>query len=483
MRMTLLKSVAVAAVLGLTFTSAQAGDREHTTINRVADAYGIDKLKTIRIYSDLRFGWIDQGYTPGYVELPQMVKDLKIDLEKGWGSEESWGGIQNPYTLRDFNTDDGVTSLYYGTNRHSIDPEGTYYRRFHGEIKSSDTLLAYELSNRKDETAFKDSLTYKGRPHTVLTLSIPNWAPMDLYIDDKTGYITKMERDTGGMRMRYQFADFRKTKGVTYAQNFDFYVDDFFSEYAKERWIEVNKVKPKTFTIDRGMPYEPERVDTSEMTVEPVGNLIHHVGQGGGYSAFIDAGDHVIAVGGNGGFKERYEAYAEALGEAAKPLRTVIATHHHGDHLAGMSEAKALGSKFIVPKMAVESVKRHAETITDADITVLTDTLDLGPVQIHNIATNHVGSFALVYVPSDKTIFQVDHYTGRFKDAPSYVNPAAYSLYENVQALGLDVDYILDGHGRKAEPWSVFQKAVDTFYVAGPCPSGRKICRDAVGLD
>ena len=457
--------------------TAEADDMEHKTLTLVNQAYGIDKLKSISIYSDLRFGWVGQGYTPGYVELPQMVKDLKLDLVNERGSEESWGGPLNNYNYRAFSTKGGIGHIDYGTKTYNVDEDGTFYRTFGGEIRSSDTLLAYEMIKRPQDVVVKEHVTYLGMPHTVMTLSIPEWTPMDIFVNAETGHITKMQRPSSYGMLKFQFGDFKKTSGVTYARDMDFFVGAFFSEYVKERSIKVNSVRTSTWKVDKGLTLEGEKVVRDKMSVNMVSDKIKNVGTNGGYTSFIDAGDHIIAVGGSSGFKTRWEAYQADQGAQMKPLKHIVVTHHHADHIAGIKEAYDLGANIIVTVMAAQSVKDLiGETALESRFDIMGKRRTLGPIQIYDVATSHVGSFALVYVPASKTVIQVDHYDNDFLVGPSPANRASVTLHAEIERLGLDVDTIVSLHGRKSDPWDVFLSAV-VAYDPSPCPTRRQICR------
>ena len=478
------KLFSIAAITGLFLFvphTALAGEVEDRIIDKVVTAYGGDKFKnleSITIHSDLRSGEVEQGYTADYVEMRRSKKVLKMDLINQRGSKETWGGPLNPYNVRHFNMEGGIGNIWYDKKEYRIHSDGEYYRRFGGEIRSSDTLLAYELMNRADLATHKRKETYLGMPHDVVELAMLNWPAMNLYIDSDTGHITKMVRKNDYGAIRYQFGDFKKSNGITYANDFDFFVNDFLSEYAKSRKIEVNNVRESTFEIDRGISEEGETVDQSEMTVEAVGNRIHQVGQNFAYSAFIEADDYLIAVGGSAGFKDRYAAYRAKHGNNGKRLKYMIVTHHHSNALTGLKDAKDLGATFISPEMAVESVKKYGgKGLADSDIKILDNKMTLGPVEIHDIATSHVGSFALVYVPEDRTVFQVDHYGGYFKDGPSFAYRSAATLKAEIERLGLDVEVILSGQHRKAEPYTMFLTSLNLNYRPGLCPTKRVICR------
>jgi glyoxylase-like metal-dependent hydrolase (beta-lactamase superfamily II) len=212
------------------------------------------------------------------------------------------------------------------------------------------------------------------------------------------------------------------------------------------------------------------------MSVDEVASNLYHAGQGFGYGAFVDAGDHLIALGGYGGLKDRYEAYTKAHG--MKPLRHLILTHHHSDHVAGAVEALELGATLVMPETARRNVNAAVGSdVPDETLMILTDektTLD--GVDIHMISTPHVQNYALLYVPSSKAVFQEDLYNNNIKSRASRVSKAGLSLKTAIDRLGLNVEHILGAHSRKVEAWTDFAAQAETP-VVGKCPSKRPICR------
>jgi hypothetical protein len=71
-------------------------------------------------------------------------------------------------------------------------------------------------------------------------------------------------------------------------------------------------------------------------------------------------------------------------------------------------------------------------------------------VEIYPIAGNtHNDAFALVYLPAEKILIEVDAYTPLAGNAkpPATRNPYAVNLQDNVEKLKLDVDQIAALHG------------------------------------
>ncbi len=466
--------------------NAYAGETEDALIAKVVDAYGGDSLtemRSIRIQNNYKNSFPGQGYTPGYVEFTPLIQDAQIDVANERGSVEGWSANWNfNFNTRTVSVDDDIVAINYSAGTYQPAAAPDYYTAFGPVIRVSDTLLAYELAKRPETAEYQGATTYVGQPHELISFEIPNSPPLTLYVNSETGYISKMARATGFGDLTYQFGNHTSANGVGYAADFEFFVGPDINIISMSRTASVNSVRSTAFRIDRGIEAEPERIDGSEMSVNELADGVHFAGQtpaggAGAYTVFVDAGDHVIAVGGYGGLQARYDAYKEAAGHD-KPLRYQIVTHHHTDHLGGMADANAMGATFVTPANAVGNLNTAAgEDIPEDRLQVLDEKMTLGPVEIYDISTNHMASMALVYIPSIKAVFQADHYNGTYAgDVVSPGGSGTVALKKAIAALDLDVDTVLSAHGSKIIPWSEFEAAA-TNYDPDPCPGGRAICR------
>lgn len=474
-------SALVAATSSLAIAAtAHAGEKEDALIAKIVEAYGGDQLtnlQSIRIQDTFKNAFPGQGYTSVYVELVELKQDAKIDLENERGSIENWTANWNfSNNARTVTVDDDIIAIDYRAGTYQPDAGQDFYTSYGAVFRVSDTLLAREIALRADSAEHLGETLYIGETHEMISFEMPSSPPVTLYVNAETGYITKMTRGSGFGPLSYQFSEHTNANGVGYAQNFDFYVGSDVNLTGLSRDVAFNRVQPSTFAIDRGVDEEPARVDTSEMTVDELGDNIHLAGTGNAYSMFVDAGDHIIGVGGYAGLADRFNAYKEAAGHD-KPLRYQIATHHHTDHLGGMADAFALGAIFVTPENAIENVKTAVgESVPDERIQTIDGHMSLGPLEIHDIATSHAESYALVYAPSINAAFQADHYNGNYVDGPSPAGIGTVTLARAIDELGLDVDILLSAHGRKANPWAEVEAAV-AAYDPNPCPGNRAICR------
>jgi len=468
------KSIIAISMLALIPSqTVMAGEAEDRVLEQVKQTYGIHKLKSLSIYSDYRVGNRGQGFTPVYSEFTPLKYETHHDFKAKRGSSENWDGN---YHFRNVTTDEGLIEIDYMNNTYELDTDGTFYRAVGGAVPRSDTLLAYELVSRPEQSVLKETVHYRGTPHHIMTLSISGWAPMNIYVNAETGHITKMQRNSRLGQFNFEFGDFKKTSGVTYAGDYSFFMNDHLSEMTQKRHVKVNRVRQKDFKIERGLEPLRAKMDRSVMTFDTIGDKVLYVGKGIGYSAFIDAGSYVIGTGATSGLSDRIEAYKTHMSGVAKPLRYFIVDHHHEDHLRGLTDAGLEGTILIVPDMAADSVREAiGGSIAEDRIQTVSGKTSIGPVEVHNISTSHVKEFALTYLPEEKTLIQVDHMGALFINGPGFAKKDTLSLKSEIDRLGLEVDKLISLHNRKVESWADFSSAVAAFNP-DLCPSRRPIC-------
>ncbi len=176
---------------------------------------------------------------------------------------------------------------------------------------------------------------------------------------------------------------------------------------------------------------------------------------------------------------DRAMAVIEAIKKAVpkKPIRYVVNTHHHFDHLGGVRACVAEGATILTAtdnKPYYEKVWAMPHTISPdrlakapkkpaieavADKRVLTDgkqTLELYHLQ----GTNHADTMLIGYLPKAKVLIEADVYTPAPPNAPpGPVVKENVNLYENIKRLNLDVQQITPLHGRLVT-MSDLQKAI-----------------------
>ena len=167
-----------------------------------------------------------------------------------------------------------------------------------------------------------------------------------------------------------------------------------------------------------------------------------------------------------------------------KPIRFIVTTHHHWDHIGGLRAYVHEGATVIT------YAGNHAyyQEVLRAGLWVLEpDRLSLHPpeewsegyifetlrekyilgdstrsVELHNVqGLAHAAGMLIAYFPNEKLLVEADLYTppGPGRPLPAAPNASARTLYRNVERLGLDVETIVPIHGRPGA-WSEFAEFV-----------------------
>ena len=113
------------------------------------------------------------------------------------------------------------------------------------------------------------------------------------------------------------------------------------------------------------------------------------------------------------GHPQSVETYvAEIRKVTDKPIKYLIYSHHHYDHIAGGKPFKDAGAKIIAHKKVKErlAVLKDPATVLPDETTGNTKTIKLGgtTLELHYLGLNHSDSSLLMRLPKEKIIFAVD---------------------------------------------------------------------------
>jgi len=156
-----------------------------------------------------------------------------------------------------------------------------------------------------------------------------------------------------------------------------------------------------------------------------------------------------------------------------KPIRFIINTHHHWDHLGGLRTYVHEGATVITHdgnRPYYQEVLRAGQWVLAPDRfslyppeewsegyifeTVREQYLlgdDTRLVELHHMqGLNHVEGMLIAYLPQERLVVEADLYTtpAAGGTAPGTPNESNLALYHNLQRLQLDVETIVPIHGR-----------------------------------
>lgn len=181
---------------------------------------------------------------------------------------------------------------------------------------------------------------------------------------------------------------------------------------------------------------------------------------------------------------------AEVRKITAAPIRYVVYSHHHYDHIAGGAPFKAAGATFVAHRNAkpqLERLKNPAIVMPDR-LVDQRETLKMGGTRVDllYLGRNHSDNSLVVSVPQQRVIYAADWLpVGELiwrNIFDSYVD----EWFEGIdRVLALDWDKLIVGHARAHNPkgWGTkddvrafkayftdLKEAVRVAYLEGKCP-------------
>jgi glyoxylase-like metal-dependent hydrolase (beta-lactamase superfamily II) len=226
----------------------------------------------------------------------------------------------------------------------------------------------------------------------------------------------------------------------------------------------------------------PARTSTT-VTVEKLADGVYLMG-GGPANSYMVEFSNFVAVFEAPGNEERSLAVVEAVARLApgKPIRWLVSSHPHFDHIGGLRTYLHIGATIVAHTKNIAFLNR--DVLNYEPRTVAPDILSRWPptevaegynyeaVQENYVITDnrrilrvyyvqplqHVEGMLMAYLPAERIAFQADLFDTHEPPKASQL-PAMRSLATQVTRMKLDVATLAPVHG-KPVPWSTFQAAL-----------------------
>jgi glyoxylase-like metal-dependent hydrolase (beta-lactamase superfamily II) len=188
------------------------------------------------------------------------------------------------------------------------------------------------------------------------------------------------------------------------------------------------------------------------------------------HSLAIEMSDHIVLVDTPNGEARALAVIAKAKDLIpGKPIRYVIAMHHHWDHMGGIRSAIDEGATIVTHESSRALLERAANaphTINPDRLSKSKKSLKLQAIGADGALTDgtrtirlytmagfdHTKDMLLVYLPKERILAEADAYTpGPTPTTPLIATkvPYAAAFYANLQRLKLDVATIAPFHGAR----------------------------------
>ena len=332
-------------------------------------------------------------------------------------------------------------------------------------VRVTPALLVRTLEERAANAYYLGEAAVDGKDYDVVGFSMTVGPAISLYFDKEDHLLRRSERLFPQVGLvQYEFLDYESVEGIPFNKTFKLFLNGDPNIERKNIRTEVNKPLAELMVVDANLQSIPE-VEPDPLSRQEVADGVWLIGGGGTYAMFVDMGDYVFAAGGTAGIPERIESLREVVGD--KPLKYGMLTHHHFDHVMGVSAYESEGATLIAATAHEKVVRRAAEngdalkvklvddrmTLEGAERTV--EIIDIGP-------TAHTEQLLVAYLPEEGILFEADHFTlPRVGPIP----PAVTSTQTFAEALGreeLGVKLIFTAHSPRAATMDDLRTALET---------------------
>lgn len=452
---------------------------EHQTIDKAIEAYGGDKLLTLKnlTYTDSIYHFFNhqsghalQGPTTSH--LNQIKLEVNIDLDN-----------QNSELKR-------ATKLLVGyhenknvTTSHRIFKDGKGYNLDHclggyqesdrinfnsadlGYKQMLDPLIVRDLVQERSNSTWIDTAYIEGKGHDVFQVNSNTFGEYTVYINQETGLLSRMLQQRGANLRTYNFLEHQNSNGIVWAKQMFVGTEEKPIYHSTSRNLEVNLPQVSKFSIPTSYqvskPVEP--VDVSERTIRELAKGVYYIGQGWGYTLFIDTGSYYISAGA-WGMADRSDDWAKALELLHlttgnnKPVKQHLVSHHHTDHMSELHDVLDHGAKILLHPTDIDSVKNFLKDrkLEPQDFTAISETTYYadGKVMIFDAPSSQASHNLVIYLPEHKILFAEDVFGSSFVN--QHHSPRSWphmDTYQRltrhvntIEAMGLEVEQYVSSH-------------------------------------
>ena len=341
---------------------------------------------------------------------------------------------------------------------------------FRGRLRMFPHFIVLNAAERSSRLRYLGSTNFDGRAHSVVSYANEDGLEISLYVDDKTGLLSKYETlgtdaFSGDVVNEVVFTGYRQegNRVVPVGR-----VDRRNGEVMNDVKL-LDVVFNATLTDENFRLPEGLRAQASAPPAQPstkYSNTVYTVSAGGYNVLVVGLKDYVFVMETPGSDGVSRQAIAEIKKIfPGKPIKYFAVTHHHDDHAGGVRTYVAEGatliglpgektffdkvvtSRFTIDPdsltqnpqpLKVEVIEKGKRVLTDGDTTV--ELIDIGP-------GGHTDEMLVAYLPNERLIFQGDLLNRPANNDPATINDTTVHFANWLERSKLAVDRIIGVHG------------------------------------
>jgi glyoxylase-like metal-dependent hydrolase (beta-lactamase superfamily II) len=339
--------------------------------------------------------------------------------------------------------------------------------------------LLLNAQRRPEALRWLGTQTINGRKYEVVAYGDLDGEVNDLYFDTETHDLARVQRLNddpvrGDAPVATLYTRYQRTGDLRFPTRFiGLQGADTVSDVAVER-ITIDSVADSLFAKPEGLP--TAAVPEPGPKLVPLGSDVYLV-KGGYNAAFVVFDQYVLVLEApiSSGYQQGVLALIDSVAPK-KPIRYVVSTHFHYDHLGGVRPYVARHATIVTTDAGAEVIRR----LVSRPHSLKPDTLSKAPVpptieivrerrsftdphhRVDVISMRkmpHVAEILVAYIPALKLLFQGDLYDSyALAEVPATDDGEA--LLRWMPQSGLDIEQVIPVHGPNAPvPMSALTRA------------------------
>jgi glyoxylase-like metal-dependent hydrolase (beta-lactamase superfamily II) len=395
------------------------------------------------------------------------IRDLKNGRALEYREAEIFGG--QPIRFKSILTPAGAFTINEVTKTYRQLPPAAVAQSRAGFFRRHPESLLQTVLSRPETLRWLGDEEFEGRKLRGVSFADSDGSEVALFFDAETNLLTKTEQLAddpvqGDSVFQTLYSDWRATGKVMLPYR---YTDKLNGSVFQD--VKVSSVQLDTSPADQlfALPEGLAKLEPPAQTptVKKLGEDVYAL-LGTYNSLFVVFKDYVLVVEAGAGNQYANACIAEIKKVAPdKPIRYLVSTHFHFDHVSGVRRYIAEGAtvvttataKTVIERAVASSHLMRPDLLSRQPRTPAVETFSNKRVfedgthrlELYEFSSPHCGQMIVAYLPKEKVLFEADLID---LDIPEDGTPAAGAdtadFADKIQKLGLQVQTLIPVHGR-----------------------------------
>ncbi|MGB9178570.1 MAG: MBL fold metallo-hydrolase [Pyrinomonadaceae bacterium] len=394
------------------------------------------------------------------------IRDLKNQRAFDETEATIFGG--QPFKFRSISNSTTNATLNYVSRTVRESPPAALLNVRAARFRRYPESLLLTVWNRPESLRWLGDGEHEGRKQRVVTFSDSDGSQIALYFDAQTNMLTKQEvigddPVLGDIAIETIYSDWRPVGKVMLPFR---YMDRVGGSVLQDLRAAIITLDTHPADSLFAMPEGFAKLELTPPTptVKKLGEDVYAI-LGAYNSIFVVFKDYVLVL--EAGANNRYsQASIAEIKKIApdKPIRYLVSTHFHFDHLSGVRSYIAEGTTIVT----TQSAKSVIEQLAKREHVMRPDALSKKPtapvietfqnkrvfddgthtVELYQIANPHAGEMIIAYLPKEKILFEADMLDiDTAESGPSAAGEDTADFAAWIQKMGLQIETIVPVHG------------------------------------